>query len=46
MKQVALSDFKFELRNRERDAYVKSFGKYIPSPVRKLVRKLPYFKSL
>jgi len=46
MKPPALSDFAFELRNRERDAYIKSFGKYVPAPVRKVVRKLPYFKGL
>ena len=46
MRVVALSEFAFELRDKERDAYVKSFGKYIPAPVRKVVRKLPYFKNL
>jgi hypothetical protein len=46
MKQVEISDFRFEIRNRQRDAYIKSFGKYVPAPVRKIVRKLPYFKSM
>ena len=46
MKQIEISDFRFEIRNRQRDAYIKSFGKYVPEPVRKIVRKLPYFKSM
>ena len=46
MKYIPLSDFKFELRNYQRDAYVKSFGKYVPTPIRKILRKLPYFKNL
>jgi len=46
MNQIPLADFKFELRNRERDAYIKSFGKYVPASVRKVARRLPYFKGL
>jgi hypothetical protein len=46
MKQSPLSEFRFELRNRERDAYIKWLGKYVPAPVRKIVRRLPYFKGM
>ena len=45
-RTISLGEFKFEFRNYQRDAYVKSFGRYIPGPVRKIARKLPYFKSL
>jgi peptidoglycan/xylan/chitin deacetylase (PgdA/CDA1 family) len=46
MKQIPISQFSFELRNRECDALVKSVGKYVPSSVKKIVRKLPYFRDL
>ena len=46
MKNVPLAEFEFELRNHERDAYIKSFGRYVPEPVRKIIRMLPYFKRL
>jgi SAM-dependent methyltransferase len=46
IKHIPLSDFAFELRNHQRDAYVKSFAKYVPAFVRKILRQLPYFKNL
>lgn len=46
MKSIPLSEFDFEFRNWRLDAFVKSFAGFMPSPARKALKKLPYFRGL
>ena len=46
MKSIPLPAFAFNFRNHQMDAYIKSLGRYVPRPVRKIIKMLPYFNKL
>jgi peptidoglycan/xylan/chitin deacetylase (PgdA/CDA1 family)/ubiquinone/menaquinone biosynthesis C-methylase UbiE len=45
-ESIPLDAFDFQFRNYRVDSYFKAAGRYVPRPVRKMIRKFPYFNGL
>lgn len=45
-ESISLGAFEFRFRNYKVDSYFKAAGRYVPRPMRKMIRKLPYFNGL